>query len=242
MRTLPLVLLLFGVAAVDDIDDGHRAYAEERFADALSTFEQALAAAGDGAAPELHDAVALAALRVGELMRSEQAAAHAARVGGAPFAARHDFIRGNVAWLRAGRAEAFTALPEAGPPAFDRAIDLVRRAGDAWQRAAASRRDWPAARRNAERALEKLAELERRKAEREAEQPPSEDDPDPPDLPPPASEEADPPDAALDPLESELSRERVLALLDKLAAKEQEKRSLRRVRRGAERADVEQDW
>ena len=77
------------------------------------------------------------------------------------------FLRGNVAFADCLVAEKQAATAAAEPFAFDVAIALADKAARLWADAAMSREDWPAARRNVERALLKAAELRRRKSQAE---------------------------------------------------------------------------
>src|SRR6185436_14262267 len=71
-----------------------------------------------------------------------------------------EFLQGNVAFSRSERSEFEVRELGADRAALDRAIAQAEAARDAWQRAAASRADWPAARRNVERAQQRLVALE----------------------------------------------------------------------------------
>jgi hypothetical protein len=226
---LPVVLLLAGS---DEFDAGVRAYREGRFAEAVLAFDAAGSSAGENASPEVLFNQALAALGARDLDRVQAAAERAAAQGGAEFAALRDFLQGNVAFVRCERAEEEAKLPGAPPFALDLAITQAGAAREAWMRAATSRADWPEARRNVERALLKLAELERMKQEAEKKKE-EEREPEPPD-----SEE----DATLDPMTEELSPEMLKRLLEKIDEKEREKAEVRRAYQRVQRADVERDW
>jgi hypothetical protein len=193
-----------------------------------------LAACGGSAAPDALRAIE--ALRAGDLEAAEAAA------GGADAALR-DFVRGNVAFARSERAEAAAARPGAPPSLLERAAADAEDALAFWRRAAASREDWPAARRNVERALLRLARLRGKKTEGgrggpKPERPP-EERPAPPRPPETAGEEPGP-EAEVD--VSELPPERVLALLEALRRREAEKRALRQERRSAAGGGAERDW
>ncbi len=246
MRVLPermlAVWLLLG--GDDPFTEGLRAYREGRFQQALAAFTEAETAAGADASPALLYDKALAALRIGELALAEASVEKAADRGGAEFEALRDFLRGNVAFLRCEQAAMQASGPEAEPFAFDVAIALADTARRSWQLAAASRPDWPAARRNVERALVQLAELEKKKeeAQRKAElNAKKEPDPAPESAPegrpqPQATERP-----SLEPQSAELSPEELARLFEKLEAKEKEKLELRK-RKQEERAEVEKDW
>ncbi len=234
-RALTVLALLLGGCS----DPGVQAYREGRFRDAHRAFQ----AAGEDASAERLFNRALAALRVGDLSDAEAAAAGAAARGKPEIEALSDFLRGNAAFARCRMAERQASTAAAEPFAFDVAITYARKARRLWQLAAMSRPDWPAARRNVERALLKEEELKRRKADRDEEQRrktdrPPRPQPKPPPTPVPDAE----PDPAVDPQLKELAPEEVLRLLDKLAQKEREKRALRRSQRKARTAGVERDW
>ena len=225
-----LALLLFGCS-----DPGVKAYGEGRFRDALEAFRSA----GDDAPPARLVNRALAALRAGDLTDSETAAEAAAARGTPEIAALCDFLRGNAAFERCLMTERQASTAAAEPFAFDVAITYARKARGYWQLAAMSRSDWPEARRNVERALLKVDELERKKADREEQQRRKTDPrPKPKPAPTPDAEQ----DPAVQPQLKELDPDEVSRLLDKLAEKEEEKRALRRSHRKARMAEVERDW
>jgi len=247
---LVALALLALSGAEDDFELGLSAYRAGRFADALAALTRAEEAAGSEAAPELVYDRALSALRAGALAEAETAAQRAALRGGAEFAARRDFLLGNVAFARCDLAQRAATAPGAEGGEYDAAIAQAEVARSAWQRAQVARPDWPAARRNAERAERRLAELEKlrgeafeRKKQREER----------PVLEPEAAEGAPPPEPTDDTRTEEelrtdrepvveLSAEEIAHLLDDLSAKEQEKLALRRQRREAQREPVEKDW
>ncbi|MHC4959568.1 MAG: hypothetical protein ACYTGN_14475 [Planctomycetota bacterium] len=187
---------------------------------------------------------ALAALGAGDLRGAESLAQRAAARGGPAFEALHDFVRGNVAFARCELADKQASTAEAEPFAFDVAINYAKNARLNWSRAAATRDDWPAARRNVERALIKLEELARKKAAAERKRKKADPDPKPQPRPLPQKKpQPDPQEAPGDqPQLKELSREQVLALIRRLAEKESEKRAVRRDARKERTAGVERDW
>lgn len=224
MRAILCALLLLDG---DDFAAGIRAYREGRFAEAVAAFAAAELAAGADAPPELLHDRALAALRVGDWTQAEAASRRAAERGGVEFATLHAFVRGNVAFARAQVAAEQATAVEAEPFAFEAAIALARTAAASWQEAALLRAaDWPQARRNVERALVLLADLQRKKAEAEEKRKRTEPDKAQPKLVPPPPQE--PPEAEQPPAVRELDPEEVRRLLDRLAAKEKEKQMLRR--------------
>jgi hypothetical protein len=217
---LPALLAILLVP--DGFEAGVQAYRESRPDDALRSFAAHEADRGTGASPELLYDLALAALAVKDPQKAESAAERMAARGGAAFFARRDFLLGNASYQRSEHAEEEAAQPEAELSAYPRAIQHARDARDHWIRAALSRRDWPEARRNVERAIARIAALEakqdaameeRRKAKASA----------PP--PPPRR-----------PNRNDLGR--LLDLLEKMEADKQRQRAQHRA--GA--PEVEQDW
>ncbi len=236
---LAVTLLLGG----DLFADGLRAFEQGRFGDALAAFRAAEAAAGDDAPAELLYDEALAALRAGELGLADAALRKAAARGAPEVAALCDFLRGNVEFARSELAE--TRSPDPSLLALDQAIVDAERAREAWQRAAVSRADWPQARRNVERALLRLDDLQRKRAEatqrseplpapRPRLQPPAE---------PPRPEDAPQEQPApIEPQLRELTADELKRLIERLDEQEEAKLALRRARRRAPRSDVEKDW
>ncbi|MCC6671832.1 MAG: hypothetical protein IT458_12290 [Planctomycetes bacterium] len=233
---------------------GAQAWREGRYRDALASFTAAVRAAGEDAAAELLHNQALAALRAGAPREAELAAERAAARGGPEFAGLREFVRGNAAFARCLVAAAQAASVEAEPFAFDVAIAHAEAARAAWQRALLQRGEWPEARRNVERAQRKLTELREAKAaadRRRREEARKAGEPEPKPLPvqPDPSEPAPEPEGPKEETETEvqpqlqeLRREEVRRLLDTLAAKEQEKRALRRREQQTQRVPVEKDW
>ena len=250
MKILLLLLMLpFSMPLFngDDFAAGVRAYREDRFRDALEAFTKAEKTAGNGASPELLHNRAMAALCAGELIEAEFSAEKAAVRGGPEFAALRDFLLGNTAFARCGKAETEAGMLEADPFAFDTAIAHAEIAGRCWQRAASSRSDWPAARRNVERALLKLKALKKKKEAAKQQKKKIKDkknmnQPDPllqSQRPKPEDQEQE---SRVKPLLHELPPELVRRLLDKLNEKEKEKLALRKAQQRLQRAEVEKDW
>jgi hypothetical protein len=239
-RTTALSLLLLALIApgCGGGRGGWDAYEAGRFEEAHAAFLEA----GDDVTPAALYNRALAALAVGELRDAADVAERAAAEGEADVAARALFLRGNVAFARCELAEKQAATLEAEPFAFDIAIRFGESARNHWRDAAMTREDWPAARRNVERALLKIMTLERKKreAERRREKR-SEPKPEPKPLPEPGKEEVeDEPEA--DGAIAELTPEEVLRLFERLDRKEREKVELRRQERREKMAAVEKDW
>jgi len=202
---------------------------------------------------------ALAALRDNKPRIAADEAARAADGGLGALAPLADFLQGNAAFAQCLIAETQAQSAEAEPFAFDIAIGYAESARDHWQHAATTRDDWPAARRNVERALLKIEDLKRKKSERTGDRKSDSDpqlnlkrQPTPNNNQPPKPPTTDPsgaagtksnqdPEAANAVLE-ELSHEQVLRLLERLGEKEKEKRALRRKRRSTASSGTERDW
>lgn len=191
-----------------------------------------LAGCGDDAAERAFRET-VAALQKGELRKAESAAAKAAA---------GDFLMGNVKFAKCELAERQAEQPGAEPFAFDIAINYAQSAHEAWQRAALSRDDWPAARRNVERALLKIEELKKKRDEKQQDR---KKKPTPQPKPQPQKnpvKQPQPKPAPDKPQRKELSPEEVLRLLDRLAQKEKDKLALRRTEKKKRSAGVERDW
>src|SRR5262245_18625738 len=161
-----LGLLLPGCAdGGADFTAGVRTWRAGQTKEAVVALAAAERAYGAAAPPELLHDLALARLATGDLRGAEIAAEKASATGPAGFAALRDFVLGSAAFVRCARAEAQASGPEAEPFAFEVAIGYAMAAQSAWQRAAASRDDWPEARRNVERAQQKIAELRDKKTQ-----------------------------------------------------------------------------
>jgi hypothetical protein len=107
---------------------------------------------------------AVHALRAGEWSEAELFAEKAGVRGGTRLWPHRDFVLGAAAFARGQAAAIEAARPDGGPFAFERALGHARSALDAWRRAVAARDDdWPAARRNAERAARLIADLQQKK-------------------------------------------------------------------------------
>jgi hypothetical protein len=208
---------------------------------------------GDHSAPAgLFYNRALAALSAGDLVTAEFSAEKAAVRGGPEFMELRDFLFGNTSFARCKRAEAEADKPAADPAAYDPAIAFASSAFDAWCRAAASRTDWPAARRNVERALLKLEELRGKKeaarqhrSSKKMNQPEGQ-------LPELVINEdlardgrrvgGSGEEARIAAREGDLTAEQITGIFEKLSEKEKEKLALRRARRDVQKVDVERDW
>src|SRR5205814_5841281 len=140
----------------------------------------------EGDAARSFDA-AVAALRAGDLDRARALSEQAATEGGEAYASRRDFVRGNVAFAKSEAAEAAAGRPGADRTLMERARAFAEDALAAWRAAAQSRADWPAARRNVERALLRLDRLREKKGggPNEGPKPPTPKPPPPDGQPPP---------------------------------------------------------
>ncbi|MDJ0974967.1 MAG: hypothetical protein QNJ98_10945 [Planctomycetota bacterium] len=240
-----LILLLAAVlVGCDRTAEGRAAYEEGRFTDALDAFDKAIAEAGDDVPPVLYYDQALAALAAGDPARAEEAAQRALEQADAEIAALCHFVRGNTAYARSLVAEEEAKKPGADPRAYQWAIAETEDALAAWRMAASARADWPAARRNVERALLRLEQLRERKKTGGKPKPKPGDGKKPPDDPPkpkpPPKDKRQEPDTAV--AKGELPANEVLGLLELLREKESQKRASRRAARRARAAEVERDW
>lgn len=192
------------------------------------------------APPPLLRARLHAALAAGDQVDAELTAEKLALRAGEE--ALRDFVVGFAEYARSGRAAFEAEQPGADPTAFDRAIRHATAAALAFQAAslAAETGEWAAARRNAERAANRRAELLRKKerAERDQQREPKEQEaaPDPDDVEQIEQELQLADDAGL------LSPAELQAVLQRLARAEDEKRGARRAVRDQRSAAVEQDW
>jgi hypothetical protein len=244
VRSTALALgLALAVTGCGRHDAGVRAYREGRFADALAAFS----AATRGGEPTPDDLYGLAAsaLATGDVRVAQSAAEEAVRRGGAPFEGRRSFVRGSVAYALSEAAEAEAARPDADPAAADAAMRHAEDAVASWRAAAASRDDWPAARRNLERALRRLATLREKQPKKGAGSRPREEPLPPLPAPADAPEEAPPPVPArpedTTTTTTDLPADQVMKVLDRLVEKEREKAQARRAA-APPRKPGEKDW
>lgn len=237
---LIVIVLALAVLAYGSGSEGVGLYRVGRFEEAHAALVAECEAAGEDGEANLYFNRALAALRIGNLSDAEVAAGELVAADDDEWRARSDFLLGNAAFARCVLAEKQAATVEAEPFAFQIAIRYGEKARDLWISAAMSRPDWPAARRNVERAQLMLESLRGRKRDAERKQNPR-PEPTPKPLPDPGKTAPDPepvPEAAI----TELSPEQVRALFERLARKEREKRAVREKRRTERMAGVERDW
>nr|MBC8328198.1 hypothetical protein [Planctomycetota bacterium] len=131
MRLLLALVVLIGGR---EIAAGLLAYQEGRFEQAYEAFTAAVERAGDSAPAELLYDQALTAARLRNWVEMEAAAERAAAQGGAGFAARRDFLRGNAAFDRSPAAADRAPIGNASD--WDQAIVLGEAARRSWQAAA----------------------------------------------------------------------------------------------------------
>lgn len=215
-----------------------RAYQEGRFDEALVGFREAVARAGEDASAPLFDHHALAAIANGKWREAEVALEMARVRGGRSMDPRWAFLMGNVEYGRCEQSAAQAMSVESEPFAFDLAIVHAERALGHWKAAAVSRSDWPEARRNIERALRKLGELHAARAEAEARREKK-------------KEKAPREQPEMEPETEEVTRkaqrldadpELVSRILERLSARDREKREVRTETRRERSAKVERDW
>jgi len=215
-----------------------------RMVEAQAAFAALAEAAGPAASPELLQNLALTSLR---LQRNRDAEAAAQLLVGledrAECAAGH-FLLGLSAFQRAERAAAAARLQDAEPMAWQSAQRSAEAALRAFllaeEQADGLRGEWPAARRNAERAHRLLVAL-RDEAAQQAPPPPKQE-PDAPEPTPEPEPDANPeeqlPEAQLQPL----SAAETAQLLQRLQQREREKRLLRQAQQRNAVVAGERDW
>ncbi|MBK8100367.1 MAG: hypothetical protein IPK26_24990 [Planctomycetes bacterium] len=206
-------------------------------ANALQLLRQAEAQL-DAAPPTLLHVRLAAALAAGDGVDAEATAEKLALRADA--AAVRAFVQGLVGFTRCQIAARQAKLPGADPGAYDRAIRAATDAARAFETASLLQidRHWPAATRNAERVLAVRHELVRQRDQQQRDQQREKDpdQPEPPEQPKQIEQELPQPGAdRLTPFELQ-------AVLQRLAAAENEKRGVRSALRDANSAAVEQDW
>ncbi len=244
-KSIAAWLLALSLSGCGRSPSGHEAYEDGRFEDAHAAFRRASEADADGASAEVLYNRALAALRAGDLADARSASEKAARLAAGATVSRCDFLLGHLAFAQCTLAEAQAKTAGAEPFAFDVAITYAKRAHESFAVAAMSGSGWPAARRNAERSLLKLRDLQeqkdRAKQERKRQRDPKpKPKPQPKPKPKPAPDPEPQPDTA--PQTKELSPEQILGLIEKLAQKEREKIGMRKAQRAERSAAIERDW
>lgn len=252
-----VVLLLTAVLATQGgggFAAGERAFGEGRFEAAAVAFAAEVAARGDAAPAELHYDLALAWLNAGEVGKATAAIERAAATADPALLRRCAFVRGSIAWQRGAAATRLAQQVEAEPFAVKPALQQVDLARREWQAAAVGDPDWPEARRNVERALRQLAELQALQGRLEEARRRAQGAQERPLLVPNGTGDQegqgtgndgkplDAQDNPLAPLRTELSAQAVENLFRVLDQKDRQKRELRRAQQtGAGRA-AERDW
>jgi tetratricopeptide (TPR) repeat protein len=238
-----LVPALLVLAGCDRTAPGRAAWRAGRPAEALAEFRRAAVAADERASPELLHDLAVAALQAGDLDEALEAAGRAAARGGPPFEAYQDFVRASVSFARSIEAETAAAAPGADTSLLERAAAHAEDALARWRLAAASRSDWPEARRNVERALLRIERLRERRREGGASPTaPPPPRPPPPAPPPPVPTEATPKEDGVTVERGLLPAEEVRRLFDLLLEKERAKQAVRREARTVPPAGGGKDW
>jgi len=162
----------------------------------------------------------LAALAAGDLQAAEIAAEKSAAAGGRAFAARRDFLLALTASRRSAAAEARAGIPGAAASSYARALAAAEEARQHAESAIlGSAEDWPAARRNWERIMARIARL-KPLHEAALRDPSANREPPPPKEDAPGSER----------------------LLERLGQQEEQKRTVRRAAAANPAGGVEQDW
>jgi hypothetical protein len=213
-------------------------YRAGRYEAAFTSFRQELEARGDGAPAELRLDGALAALR---LSRTRDAEALLQPLLDSPsphHLADVLFLQGQIAWQRAERAIAAARLADAEPMAWTMATTSLQRAHGHFVEAARARQDWPAACRNAERALHRQREVER---ERDATAAPDAKQENAPD-PPPPQPGTDPEEVAPTLQAAPLSAAELRRLQERVLQQQRDKLRQRADQQHAATTAGERDW
>ena len=233
--------LLAGQQPEDRFLAAQQHYRAGRYEAAFADFAAELGARGAVAPAVLRFDTALAALRVLRTADAEQAIAPLATSDRPEERADAEFVLAMVAHQRAERAALAAQLPDAEPMAWPSAVQSMERAFAGFCAADALREGWAEARRNAERAQRRLAELQRL---RDASKPPaakSAATPEPQPLPQPTRTpvpEPAEPEVAVAPLPPDEQAR----LLDRLQRQERAKRTLRQAQQRASVVAGERDW
>jgi hypothetical protein len=223
-------------AAVADYDAG-------RYRESLTGWQALAAELGPQAPPEVLGNLALAALRGVRLGDAEAAARKLEESASSAERAYAAFLLAHAAYLRSQQAEAAARLPDAEPRAWDAALSSCHAAAAAWMRAdTLAAAGWPAAVRNAERAVRRLSELERLRDEAERQKPPAKKEPDQPEQKPQRKPDEKPEEQDPEMMRTKMSPEEVAKLLLRLEQKDREKRMARTAQQRAGATAGERDW
>lgn len=223
-------------AAVASYDAG-------RYQESLAAWQALAAELAAEVPPEVLGNLALAALRGFRLGDAETAARKLEESASSAERAYAAFLLAHAAYLRSQQAEAAARLPDAEPRAWDAALSSCRAAVAAWMRAdTLAAAGWPAAVRNAERAVRRLAELERLRDEAERQKPPAKKEPDQPEQKPQQKPDEKPEEQDPEMMRTKMSPEEVAKLLERLGQKDREKRMARTAQQRAGATAGERDW
>jgi len=229
-----------GDAGPERFTAGVAAYRAGRWEDARVAFAAELAAHGAGAPAALRVNLAMAALRVQRTQDAEAAARPLLESAVIDDRAWGEFLGALASFQRGERAAAAARLPDAEPMAWETAVRSAAAAVQGWCRAAELRPGWPEALRNAERAVRRLAALQRERAAA-APATPKRTEPVPPEPPPqaaqPSTEEVQP-----DLVQATLSQAELERLRQRLRQKDREKRSARLLQPRRALVAGERDW
>ncbi|MFT7620304.1 MAG: tetratricopeptide (TPR) repeat protein [Planctomycetota bacterium] len=162
MKTFFIVAaFVFAVTATE----AESLYKGGQFKESYVAFEEIASAVDDDARGAAYFNVGLAAYQAGRLVAAEVAFEKADAWGHGDFGDLHGFMNATIEFARCLRGEVLSKRVEAGLPAFDIAIAAGQRAQLAWEEVILQSPDWQPAKRNLERTLMKLADLERRRQE-----------------------------------------------------------------------------
>lgn len=198
---------------------------------------------GDEAPPALlHDA-ALVALLGGQPELAAGAALALEKRAEPDFAARAALLLGAAEYGAAQNLAALAREPSSPPNFTARALERARAARLHFERAVAHGEDNDANRRNAERALRLVLELEALDRERAGDPPLEETEAESPPEPPPPPDEEAPAELPPPPLdERTLTQAELERLFERLADKREEKQDTRVAARGLRSQNVDKDW
>jgi hypothetical protein len=190
------------------VADGIRAYAQGDFDGAVELFTSAQEA---WPSSTVQRDLALALFGADDLEGAALAADRLVELGKDEDIAWRDFLLGNIAWRRSGKAEAEAHGPIPPAGSLERAIAQAEAAAEAWQAALDARSSWPAAERNLKLVERRLISLLAEQAAAAAEDPDVEHKTIPPDAP------TAPMDAA--------EQERLMRQLERLDLQEAERKA-----------------
>jgi hypothetical protein len=235
---LALALALPAQVDAAAVAKGVAAYRAGDHATAFAAFREQAERAGGQVPPELRWNLALAALRVQRSGDAEAAVAPWLRADDAHERAGAEFVGAMAAFQRAERAAAAARLQDAEPLAWAMALQAMERSVAQFVEAATTRGGWPQAERNAQRARERLAALQRERDAAAGSKPRTER----PDPPPPPAPAAQPEAAAVDRASVPLTAAEIARMRARVAQRERAKTALRRAQQRAAVAAGERAW